>query len=156
MLDQEFHTVRTKHTPALRAFTNITGFDGFFTLGPNSYLTFICPRSGLTPHPLWIDGPINSFVPLKNASITMSGFIYLNKNFDIRIATLPAEDGKLQIYYDSPWVLRKCQLRQTVHFLCYHEESKTYAVVTSVAEPTNKLMLLGIFIISKVLLLFSL
>ena len=75
----------------------------------------------------------------------MSGFVYFNKNFDIRICTLPTEDmnGKLQIYYDSPWILKKIQIRQTIHFLCYHEESKTYAVASSVAETTNKIVQLG-------------
>ena len=135
--------IRTKYTQTLRSFNNIAGLGGFFVTGAHAYMVFICPRSGVTPHPLWIDGTVNTFVPLKNASITMSGFIYLNNSFDIRICTLPVEDGKLQVYYDSPWVLRKVQLRQTVHFLCYHEESKTYAVVTSISEPTNKLMLLG-------------
>ena len=95
LLNQEFQTVRTKYTLTLRAFTNIASFDGFFTTGPHPYMFFICPRSGLTPHPLWIDGQVNSFVPLKNPSITMSGFIYLNKNFDIRIATLPVDEGLL-------------------------------------------------------------
>jgi cleavage and polyadenylation specificity factor subunit 1 len=58
---------------------------------------------------------------------------------------LPTEDtqGKQQIHYDSHWILKKIQLRQTVHFICYHEESKTFAVVTSTSEPTNKLMQLG-------------
>ena len=93
--DQEFHTVRTKYTQTLRAFNNIAGLPGFFISGLHPYMVFICPRSGVTPHPLWIDGAIHSFVPLKNASITMSGFIYLNKNFDIRICTLPIEEGNL-------------------------------------------------------------
>ena len=143
MSEQEFMINRTKHTPTLRAFSNIAGFGGFFITGTHPYAVFFCPRSGITPHPLWLDGAISCFVPLRNAAITMSGFIYLNKNADIRICSLPVEEGKLQVYYDSPWVLRKIQLRQTVHFLCYHEESKTYAVVSSIAETTNKLMLLG-------------
>ncbi len=142
--DNEF-TSRTHLTPMFRSFNNIAGFNGFFITGSHPYIVFLCPRTGVTLHPFWIDGPINSFVPLNNVLITQTGFIYLNKNFDIRICTLPVEDfnGKLQIYYDSPWILRKVQLRQTVHFISYHEESKTYAVVTSVSETTNKLMQLG-------------
>ena len=152
-------TKRTRLIPTLAKFSSIAGFGGFCITGFHPYLVFFCPRSGLTAHPMWIDGAIEAFVPLKNASITLSGFVYVkevdeddlvhtgvqSRNFDIRICTLPVEDanGKLQIYYDSPWVLKKIQMRQTIHFLCYHEESKTYAVVSSVTEPTNKLVLLG-------------
>lgn len=90
---------RTKHTPMLRAFTNIAGFPGFCITGNLTYLVFLCPRSGLTAHPLWIDGALTSFTPLRNASITMTGFIYLNKKFDIRICALPVDDcnGRLQV-----------------------------------------------------------
>lgn len=144
--EQDFLLRRTRHVPTLTKFESIAGFSGFCITGFHPYLVFFCPRSGLTPHPMWLDGQVGSFVSLKNASITMSGFIYFNKNFDIRICTLPVEDanGKLQIYYDSPWILKKIQTRQTIHFLCYHEESKTYAVVSSVLEPTNKLVQLGV------------
>lgn len=144
-MDQEFFAKRTKHTQLLRRFESVASYAGFFVAGTYPYLVFFCPRAGLISHPLWLDQSVLSFVPLRNTSITLSGFVYVNKNFDIRICTLPVEDcnGKLQIYYDSPWVLKKVQIRQTVHFLCYHEESKTYAVVTSVLEPSNKIVQLG-------------
>lgn len=137
---------RTKHTPLIRQFSNIAGYSGCFINGLHPYFLFQCMRSGLTTHPLWFDGAINSFVPLKNSSITLSGFIYMNKKNDIRICTLPFEDfnGKIAtIYYDSPWILRKIQLRQTIHFIVYHEESKTYTCITSISESTNQLMQLG-------------
>jgi cleavage and polyadenylation specificity factor subunit 1 len=136
---------RTRHAPCLSKFESIAGFSGFCVTGFHPYLVFFCPRSGLTAHPMWIDGSVSGFVGLKNAAITMSGFVYFNKSFDIRICTLPVEEpnSRLQIYYDSPWILKKIQTRHTIHFLCYHEESKTYAVVSSVTEPTNKLIQLG-------------
>ena len=139
----DYLSQRSNYTPSLRSFKNTAGFNGFFITGANNYFVFFCPRSGLTAHPFWLDGQVASFVPLKNTSITLSGFIYFNQNFDIRICSLPIEDGKSQIYYDSPWILKKIQLRQTIHFLCYHDESKTYAVATSVPEPNDKLMQLG-------------
>jgi cleavage and polyadenylation specificity factor subunit 1 len=144
-LERNLFNIRTSYTPCFRSFSNIAGYNGFFVSGLNSYLCFMCPRSGLVAHPLWIDGSILSFTPFTNASITLSGFIYMNKSFNIRICNLPTEDtqGKQQIHYDSNWILKKIQLRQTVHFICYHEESKTFAVVTSTSEPTNKLMQLG-------------
>lgn len=144
-MDQEFFGKRTKHTQLLRRFESVASYAGFFIAGTHPYLVFFCPRAGLVSHPLWLDQSVLSFVPLRNTSITLAGFVYVNRTFDIRICTLPAEDsnGKLQIYYDSPWVLKKVQIRQTVHFLCYHEESKTYAVVTSVSEPSNKIVQLG-------------
>ncbi|CAF0847441.1 unnamed protein product [Brachionus calyciflorus] len=140
---------RTKQTPYLRKFENLGSFNGFAVIGStlSSYLVFNTARSGLTSHPIWKDTsfPIISFTQFKNSSITMSGFIYINKNYDIRICTLPIDDckGKLQIYYDFPWVLKKIQIRQTVNFISYHEESKTYAICYNQQEPTNKLMQLG-------------
>ena len=40
--------------------------------------------------------------------------------------------------YDAPWPIRKLPLRCTPHYVAYHLESKTYAVVTSTSEPTNR------------------
>jgi len=39
--------------------------------------------------------------------------------------------------YDAPWPVRKVPLRCTPHFVTYHLESKTYAVVTSTSETTE-------------------
>ena len=141
---------RLKTTPTLRSFSNVAGYSGFVILNPaglgggsSCFFAFFCARSGLTAHPLWLDGALSSFAPLQNSQITMSGFVYMTRAAcDIRICTLPTADeaGKLAVHYDAAWVLRKVQLRQTVHFLVYHEESKCYAVVTSVAEPTNRVI----------------
>ena len=40
--------------------------------------------------------------------------------------------------YDASWPVRKVPLRCTPHFVTYHLESKTYAVVTSSSETTDK------------------
>lgn len=40
--------------------------------------------------------------------------------------------------YDAPWPVRKVPLRCTPHFVAYHLESKTYAVVTSTAQQSNQ------------------
>ncbi len=138
-------TNRTKTVRLIRQFTSIAGFTGFFIAGSHPHFVFYCPRTGLCAHPYSQDGAISSFTPLRNASITLSGFVYLNKKNDIRLCALPTDEanGKIQIYYDSPWVLRKMQLRKTVHFVTYHEESKTYACVTSTSEFTNQVMQLG-------------
>lgn len=40
--------------------------------------------------------------------------------------------------YDAPWPVRKVPLRCTPHFVTYHLESKTYCLVTSIAEPTKQ------------------
>ena len=137
--------VRTKFCPTLKSFTSLANFDGMFFGGANPHVVFFCPRSGLTPHPIWIDGPILSFSPLSSSQIAQNGFIYLNSNSDVRICNLPVEEngGRTPVHYDFPWTLRKTHTQQTVHFIYYHEESKTYAVVTSVLESTNKLMQLG-------------
>ncbi len=139
----DFFNTRTKQTSCLRPFANIAGYSGFAVINSAcSYLVFFCLRSGLTAHPLWLDGALTSFTPLQNSQITMSGFVYMNKSFDFHLCTLPTADqsGKLAVHYDSSWVLRKVQLRQSVHYLVYHEESKCYAVVTSVNEQTNRVI----------------
>ncbi|RNA20066.1 Cleavage and polyadenylation specificity factor subunit 1 [Brachionus plicatilis] len=140
---------RTTETPLVRQFDNLCSFSGFAVIGSSlsSYLVFNTSRNGLTAHPIWKDTtfPIISFTQFKNSSITMSGFIYINNKYDIRICTLPNDDckGKLQIYYDFAWILKKIQIRQTVNFISYHEESRTYAVSYNQCETTNKLMQLG-------------
>jgi cleavage and polyadenylation specificity factor subunit 1 len=52
---------------------------------------------------------------------------------ELRIGVLPTH-----LSYDAPWPVRKVPLRCTPHFVTYHLESKTYCLVTSIAEPSNK------------------
>ena len=52
---------------------------------------------------------------------------------ELRISVLPTH-----LNYDAFWPVRKVPLRCTVHFVTYHIESKTYCIVTSVAEPTRE------------------
>jgi hypothetical protein len=54
---------------------------------------------------------------------------------ELRICVLPTH-----LSYDAPWPVRKVPLRCTPHFIAYHLESKTYTVVTSVTEPTTKVV----------------
>lgn len=56
---------------------------------------------------------------------------------ELRISVLPTH-----LSYDSAWPVRKVPLRCTPHFITYHLESKTYAIVTSTSEQTNQV---GIF-----------
>lgn len=51
----------------------------------------------------------------------------------MRIGVLPTH-----LSYDAPWPVRKVPLRCTPHFVTYHLESKTYCLVTSIAEPTKQ------------------
>lgn len=135
--------------PLLRKFDNLCNFYGFAAIGSSlsSYLVFYTKRSGLTPHPLWkdISFPITSFSQFTNSHISVSGFIYLNKNFDIRICTLPNNEfnNKTEMHYDVPWIIKKIQISKTVNFISYHEESKTYALCFKEELETNKLMQLG-------------
>lgn len=144
-MNADYLNTRGNYVHSIKCFNGIANLSGFSINGAYPYLVFYCARSGLTPHPLWIDGPIATFCQLKNTSITVTGFIYVNSQSNVRLCSLPLEDpnGKLQIHYDSAWILKKVQIRQTIHFLCYHEESKTYAVVYTTVEPSNKLMQLG-------------
>ena len=139
---------RTPETPYLRRFDNLRKHYGFAVIGSSlsSFLVFYTRHSGITPHPFWKERfPITSFTQFTNSHISVSGFIYLNKNSDIRICTLPSNEinEKPQIFYDVPWITKKIHIGKTVHFTSYHEESKTYALCLSEEEETNKLMQLG-------------
>lgn len=59
-------------------------------------------------------------------------FVYKFKA-ELRIGVLPTH-----LSYDAPWPVRKVPLRCTPHFVTYHFESKTYCLVTSIAEPSNR------------------
>ncbi len=61
------------------------------------------------------------------------GKTYLYFQSELRICVLPTH-----LSYDAPWPVRKVPLRCTPHFITYHLESKTYCVVTSVSETTDK------------------
>lgn len=60
-------------------------------------------------------------------------FLFFLPQDDLRICVLPTH-----LSYDAPWPVRKVPLRCTPHFITYHLESKTYAVISSAAEPTNQ------------------
>ena len=51
----------------------------------------------------------------------------------MRICVLPTH-----LSYDAPWPVRKVPLRCSPHYVAYHLESKTYAVVTSTSEVTEQ------------------
>lgn len=56
--------------------------------------------------------------------------ILFGRQEELRICVLPTH-----LSYDAPWPVRKVPLRCTPHFVTYHLESKTYCVITSIAEP---------------------
>lgn len=98
-----------------------------------------------------IDGEVLSFAPFNNVNCPQ-GFLYFNKKVitcennyccklmftllfqsELRIGVLPTH-----LSYDATWPVRKVPLRCTPHFVTYHLESKTYCLVTSIAEPSNR------------------
>ena len=79
-----------------------------------------------------IDSSIPCFAAFHNVNCP-KGFIYFNRKGVLRICVLPTH-----LSYDAPWPVRKVPLRSTPHFVAYHLESKTYAVVTSTSETTEK------------------
>lgn len=116
----------------LRYFSNIAGYNGVFICGPYPHWLFLTSRGELRTHPMGIDGAVTCFAPFHNINCPQ-GFLYFNKKAELRICVLPTH-----LSYDAPWPVRKVPLRCTPHFATYHLESKTYCVVTSLAEPTNK------------------
>ncbi|PSN32102.1 Cleavage and polyadenylation specificity factor subunit 1 [Blattella germanica] len=116
----------------LRYFSNIAGYNGVFICGSYPHWLFLTSRGELRTHPMGIDGAVTCFAPFHNINCPQ-GFLYFNKKAELRICVLPTH-----LSYDAPWPVRKVPLRCTPHFATYHLESKTYCVVTSLAEPTNK------------------
>ncbi|XP_067007220.1 cleavage and polyadenylation specificity factor subunit 1 isoform X2 [Anabrus simplex] len=116
----------------LRYFSNIAGYNGVFICGPYPHWLFLTSRGELRTHLMGIDGAVTCFAPFHNVNCPQ-GFLYFNKKAELRICVLPTH-----LSYDAPWPVRKVPLRCTPHFATYHLESKTYCVVTSLAEPTNK------------------
>ncbi|XP_014260039.1 cleavage and polyadenylation specificity factor subunit 1 [Cimex lectularius] len=116
----------------LRFFSNISGYCGVFVCGNNPYWVFLTARGELRTHPMYIDGPVMCFAAFHNINCPQ-GFLYFNNKAELRICVLPTH-----LSYDAAWPVRKVPLRCTVHFVTYHLESKTYCIVTSVAEPTKE------------------
>jgi len=103
----------------------VAGHSGVFICGPYPHWLFMTYRGELRAHPMGIDGWVTSFAAFNNVNCP-KGFLYFNKQGELRICVLPTH-----MSYDSSWPVRKVPLRCTPHFVSYHLESKTYAVVTS-------------------------
>lgn len=116
----------------LRYFSNVAGYNGVFVCGSNPYWVFLPPRGELRMHPMNIDGELHCFASFNNLNCP-HGFLYINKKDELRIGMLP-----VNLTYDASWPVRKVPLRCTPHFVTYHLESKTYCLVTSTSEPSNK------------------
>ncbi|RLU24961.1 hypothetical protein DMN91_003052 [Ooceraea biroi] len=113
----------------MRYFSNIAGYNGIFICSDYPHWIFLTGRGELRTHPMGIDGSITSFAAFNNINCPQ-GFLYFNKKEELRICVLPTH-----LSYDAPWPVRKVPLRCTPHFVTYHLESKTYCVITSIAEP---------------------
>ncbi|XP_063441861.1 cleavage and polyadenylation specificity factor subunit 1-like [Mytilus trossulus] len=126
-------TIRQQRVARLRYFEDVAGYSGVFVCGPYPHWIFMTTRGSLRIHPMIIDGPITCFSSFHNVNCP-KGFLYFNKLGELRITVLPTH-----LTYDAPWAVRKIPLRCTPHFVAYHPDSKTYAVVTSTPENCNKL-----------------
>ncbi|KAJ8942077.1 hypothetical protein NQ318_004102 [Aromia moschata] len=128
--NSDFFAIQER-TIKLRYFGNISGYNGVFICGANPHWLFLTSRGELRTHAMVIDGEVLSFAPFNNINCPQ-GFLYFNKKSELRIGVLPTH-----LSYDAPWPVRKVPLRYTPHFVSYHLESKTYCLVTSLAEPSN-------------------
>ncbi|GJQ66350.1 putative mRNA cleavage protein, partial [Trypoxylus dichotomus] len=107
-------------------------YNGVFICGANPHLLFLTYRGELRTHSMSIDGEILCFASFNNVNCPQ-GFLYFNRKSELRIGVLPTH-----LSYDAPWPVRKVPLRCTPHFVTYHLESKTYCLVTSIAEPSTQ------------------
>lgn len=117
--------------PRFRQFRDVGGLYGVFICGSYPHWLLMSHRASLHVHPMSIDGEIISFAPFHNINCP-KGFLYFNSEGELRICVLP-----LHLSYDSYWPVRKVPLKNTAHFVSYHMESKTHAVITSDASPVT-------------------
>ncbi|KAJ8302607.1 hypothetical protein KUTeg_019003 [Tegillarca granosa] len=117
----------------LRYFDDVAGYSGVFVCGQYPHLDIYDNKRSLRIHSMSIDGPVTSFSQFHNVNCP-KGFLYFNRQGELRISVLPTH-----VTYDAPWPVRKVPLRCTPHFVSYHPDSKTYAVVTSTPELCDKL-----------------
>ncbi|KAJ8922195.1 hypothetical protein NQ315_004132 [Exocentrus adspersus] len=108
------------------------GYNGVFICSANPHWLFLTARGELRTHAMVIDGEVLSFAAFNNVNCPQ-GFLYFNRKSELRIGVLPTH-----LSYDAPWPVRKVPLRCTPHFVSYHLESKTYCLVTSLSEPSNR------------------
>ncbi|KAK9877151.1 hypothetical protein WA026_016894 [Henosepilachna vigintioctopunctata] len=121
-----------ENIPKMRYFNNVAGYNGVFICGVNPQWVFLPSRGEFRVHPMSIDGELHCFASFNNLNC-QNGFLYINKKDELRIGLLP-----VNLSYDAAWPVRKVPLRCTPHFVTYHLESKTYCLVTSTAEPSNR------------------
>ena len=130
---RESHSSVSVRRSSLRYFSDIAGYEGVFIAGPYPHWIFLTSRGELRCHPMSIDGSVTTFSPFHIVNCPQ-GFLYFNRKSELRICVLPGH-----LSYDAAWPVRKVPLRCTPHFITFHIESKIFAVVTSVSEPTNKI-----------------
>ncbi|XP_052818827.1 cleavage and polyadenylation specificity factor subunit 1-like isoform X2 [Mya arenaria] len=129
----EFDELKDERGQWFRYFNDISGYSGVFICGPYPHWLFMTQRGSLRIHPMGIDGAVTCFAPFHNVNCP-KGFLYFNKQGEMRISVLPTH-----LTYDAPWPIRKVPLRCTPHFIVYHMDSKTYAVVMHNPDICNKL-----------------
>ncbi|CAF1195327.1 unnamed protein product [Adineta ricciae] len=118
----------------LRPFNDVANRSGVFICGTHPYW-LIWSKGNLRTFPMNIDGPIKTFAEFNNDNCR-NGYLYFNQRDDLRISMMPSKR-----ILDTPWPLQRIPFKQTVHFLCYHVESKLYAATISTNEYTNILVL---------------
>ncbi|XP_027198651.2 cleavage and polyadenylation specificity factor subunit 1 [Dermatophagoides pteronyssinus] len=121
----------------LRSFTNIGGFSGVFLCGPYPCWFFMTYRGELRTHSMEIDGAISSFAMFNNVNCP-NGYLYFNDNEELRFSTLA---NRYEL--DSYWPCKHIPINRTVHYVNYHPESKTYAIVTSRLIDITKIVRIG-------------
>lgn len=121
----------------LRPFTNIGGYAGVFLSGPYPCWFLMTHRGEFRAHSMNSDGTIRSFAMFNNINCP-NGYLYFNANEELRFSLLSS-------YFDidSYWPIKYIPINRTVHFITYHLESKTYAVVTSKLLEVKKIVRIG-------------
>ncbi|CAD6192787.1 unnamed protein product [Caenorhabditis auriculariae] len=108
--------------------------NGVMIIGPVPTLVLYSSWGGIQTHEFTLDGTIKAFTPFNNENV-LHGFVYLTEaDSELRIARLSPDFD-----YDMPYPSRKVPVGATVHHVRYLMNSEVYAVVTSVAKPSNKI-----------------
>ena len=121
----------------LRPFKSVAGFSGIFMCGPIPVWFFMTFRGELRSHNMEVDGAITCFAMFNNSNCP-DGFLYFNYEEELRFCQLP---NRLEI--DAVWPYKQVPVRDTVHYVSYHLESKTYAIVKSKSLVVDKIVRVG-------------
>ena len=135
--EETAETESSMRTPRIVPFSSVggtedgDGYSGFFICGARPAWV-ISEREAVRVHPMMTDGQVKSFTSLNTVNCGQ-GFVTLNHRSQLKVCRLPTE-----VQFGGPWPCRKIALKATPHKIVFHEQTQTYAVITSTLVQADK------------------